>query len=78
MVAPMGSSLPILGKLAQRNGKIYKEEEFSSRHIAEIKDAFEQILDMIEQKQREIDQLMEDEENGSSRGSRTDSYDETS
>jgi hypothetical protein len=44
----MGSNLPIVGRLALRNGKIYKEEEFSSRHIAEIKDAFEQILDMME------------------------------
>ncbi len=46
---PIGSNLPLLGKLAQRQfGKVEKEEEFSSRHIAELKDALEQIQELIE------------------------------
>lgn len=35
-------------KIAERKGKIYREEEFTSRHIAELKDAFDQVLDLYE------------------------------
>jgi hypothetical protein len=41
-VNPPGSNIPILGKkIAERKGKIPREEEFKSRHIAELKDAFD-------------------------------------
>ncbi len=71
---PLGSNLPIVGKLAQKNGKrIQREEEFSSRHIAELTDAYDQIKGLMEQKQREIDQLME---NGNSHSENDDEYDE--
>lgn len=59
----MGSTLPSyvgrLAKLVQRKEKVYKEEEFSSRHIAELRDALEQIIELMDQQQREIDQLMD-------------------
>jgi hypothetical protein len=39
---PPGSNIPILGKkIAERKGKIFREEEYQSRHIAELKDAFD-------------------------------------
>jgi hypothetical protein len=46
---PPGSNIPILGKkIAERKGKIFKEEEFTSRHIAELKDAFDQVMDLLD------------------------------
>jgi hypothetical protein len=34
-----------------------KEERFLSKHIAELKDAYEQILSIIERKEHELDEL---------------------
>ena len=43
IAAPMGSSLPLLGGLALRvqGGNYIKDEEYISRHIAEMRDALE-------------------------------------
>lgn len=60
--SPLGANIPLLGGiLAQKQGKIPKEEQFTSRHLAELKDAFDQILEIIEEKDRELE-LMADEE----------------
>jgi hypothetical protein len=43
-VNPYGSNLPLVGRLAKAKlQKMIRQEEFSSRHIAELTDAFDQI-----------------------------------
>ena len=66
----LASKIPIVGKKLAENKRIYKEEEFTSRHIAELKDAFSQIQSLIEQKEKEIEEMMENQmESGSSSSS---------
>ncbi len=61
----MGSSIPLVGQfvgnLALRaQGTTIKEEEFVSKHIAELRDAYEQIIGLMEREQREIDEMIEE------------------
>jgi hypothetical protein len=53
-----------VGNLALRaqGGVTLKEEEFVSKHIAELKDDYEQILGLMEKDQRELDKMIEDED----------------
>jgi hypothetical protein len=45
-----------VGNLALRaQGVPLKEEEYVSKHIAELKDAYEQIIGMMEKDQRDIE-----------------------
>jgi hypothetical protein len=58
--APLGSNLPFVGgfvgNLALRaQGVPLKEEEYVSKHIAELKDAYEQIIGLMEKDQRDIE-----------------------
>ena len=64
----MGSTLPFVGgfvgtlALRAKGGVTLREEEYVSRHIAELRDAFEQIVGLMEKDQRELDQMIEDED----------------
>jgi hypothetical protein len=43
ITSPIGSTLPLVGSLAMRaqGGNYIKDEEYLSKHIAELRDAFE-------------------------------------
>ena len=43
ITSPIGSTLPLVGNLARRaqGGNYMKDEEYLSKHIAELRDAFE-------------------------------------
>lgn len=64
----MGSTLPFVGgfvgtlALRAKGGVTLREEEYVSKHIAELRDAFEQIVGLMEKDQRELDQMIEDED----------------
>lgn len=53
-----------MGTLALRaqGGVTLREEEYVSKHIAELRDAFEQIVGLMERDQKELDQMIEDED----------------
>lgn len=57
-VNPYGSNIPFVGKIARAKlQKMLRQEEFSSRHIAELTDAFDQIQGLMDQKEKEINDM---------------------
>ena len=61
MAAPLGSNLPILGKIAIKQPKLKREEEFISKHIAELTDAFDQIRELMEKQEKKLEEMMSSE-----------------
>ena len=64
ITSPIGSTLPLVGSLAMRaqGGNYIKDEEYLSKHIAELKDAFDQIKDLLEKEANDIDNMIEEDE----------------